>query len=1017
MRKIVLLLIVVIVLLAYPCHSQERSILSPELYDVASWEHVDSLGNHRAVVRVSNNVDAVLVDIPWRMREIGPEEKNIVVVSATNGNQIKNVFVIENNRHHGKFVFQPVSGPGDYFVYYLTYKKTGSAYPQVNYYPYEDTADPDWVAENKLAKKKQNKKLKKAELIQLQSINKLNSFYPMEIMATPEEIESLVAENSDKEYIVFSEDRKYPIRSNLYIPYKWINNPVIGKFSGTADNGEYYTFQLAAYAYDSPVKNISVKFEDLINEKSGTKIPERSFTCFNTEGIDVMGNYFEKSIFVPAGELRPLWIGVEIPEGLKPGSYSGMLRLYADGMETVNVKIDLNVSGNILNVSGNIIESKGDDEIWRHSRLRWLNSTLGTDDKVVSPFIPLKVNKEERSIDCLGRTVYLAENGLPEQVISWFSEKLTGFTEDGNKLLNLPVRLVVDAADKSEWEVLNFDFKKITHGNVEWESLSKKNSYILDCKGSMDFDGNIDYQLTLMPTVAGEVNDIYLDISLKEEIGKYMMGLGEVGGYLTEDINWKWGVEKNQDGPWIGKENAGVQVRFRDINYERPLNTNFYHKKPLLMPPSWYNNGKGGINIQRSNKEIVIRSYSGQRAVDMGDVFHFYFNMAITPFKTIDTKKQWSHRFYHRHFDLDSIAYYGANTVNIHHATDINPYINYPFLTPELMKVYVDEAHSKGMKVKFYYTLRELSNSCHELFALRSLGTEIFSEGEGGGYSWLQEHLDQNYIAAWFSANKKDAAIINSGVSRWHNYYIEGLNWLVTNIGIDGIYIDDLAFDRITMKRMRKVLERGNPGTFLDLHSANQYNERDGFANSANLYLEHMPYIDRLWFGEYFDYDRSPDFWMVEVTGLPYGVMGEMLQDGGNPWRGMLYGMTGRLPWRGAKVIGPIWKLWDDFGIEKSDMIGYWVSDNPVKTNSEQTLATAYVRKGVKTLVSIATWHTGGEKVRLDIDWEAIELNKSEAELYAPYIENFQDENTWNPDDIIDVPEGKGYLIILQPIS
>ncbi len=158
----------------------------------------------------------------------------------------------------------------------------------------------------------------------------------------------------------------------------------------------------------------------------------------------------------------------------------------------------------------------------------------------------------------------------------------------------------------------------------------------------------------------------------------------------------------------------------------------------------------------------MVKSYSGYRGIKKGERFNFNFNLAITPFKPIDTKKQWSHRFYHRHLSLDSIAEYGANTVNIHHATDINPYINYPFLTPGLMKEYVDEAHNREMKVKFYYTLRELSNSCPEIFALRSLGNEIFSEGEGGGYSWLQEHLDQTYIAAWFSPNKTDAAIINS---------------------------------------------------------------------------------------------------------------------------------------------------------------------------------------------------------------------------------------------------------------
>ena len=128
------------------------------------------------------------------------------------------------------------------------------------------------------------------------------------------------------------------------------------------------------------------------------------------------------------------------------------------------------------------------------------------------------------------------------------------------------------------------------------------------------------------------------------------------------------------------------------------------------------------------------------------------------------------------------------------------------------MKAYIDEAHAKGLKVKIYYTVRELSNRAPELFALRSLGDEILSTGPGGGFSWLQEHLVSDYIAAWFVPDLKDAAVINTGVSRWHNYYVEGLNWLVKNVGIDGLYIDDVAFDRTTMKRVRKVLDRGRPG-------------------------------------------------------------------------------------------------------------------------------------------------------------------------------------------------------------
>ena len=298
-----------------------------------------------------------------------------------------------------------------------------------------------------------------------------------------------------------------------------------------------------------------------------------------------------------------------------------------------------------------------------------------------------------------------------------------------------------------------------------------------------------------------------------------------------------------------------------------------------------------------------------------------------------------------------------------------------------------------------------------EIFALRSLGDEIFSQGPGGGFSWLQEHYDQDYIAAWFVAGLKDAAIVNTGVSRWHNYYLEGLDWLVRNVGIDGVYIDDLAFDRTTMKRLRKILDRANPGALVDLHSANQYNTRDGFANSANLYLEHFPYLDRLWFGEYFNYDYPPEFWLVEVSGIPYGLMGEMLKGGGNPWRGMLYGMTGRSP---RVVNGPLWNLWDSFGMTGSEMIGYWVGDNPVKTGSDKTLATVYRRSGERTLISLATWEDSDASVTLDVDWKALGLDPSKVTLHAPAVKDFQEEAFWKPGEVITVPRGKGLLIVAE---
>ena len=977
---------------------QAQAVPTDELYGVGIC-NADSLGNHRVIVSVDKPADAVLATIDWRRRDLNPEAKNLIVVDAATGERITNVCRFTIDREQGEVVFQPQTVPGEYYIYYLKNVMSGSPYyPTVNYPAFENTASADWVKKNKLSGKKAPA-LPAAKVVQFQAINELNSFYPMEVIATSNETARLLKEHPGEKYILFTEDRKFPIRMTTDIPYKWIADDRHDFFNGQADKGEYYVFQLGVWAARSNVENLHVDFSALTNKATGEQIPASSFTCFNTEGTDVTGTVFEKNCSVDKGKVQALWVGTQLPEHLSAGTYQGTVTVSAANAESKTVQVS-------LNVSENVIANHGDNEPWRHSRLRWLNSQIGFDDEVIAPYTPLVM--KDKTISCLGREIKLSDLGLPEHITSYFKETMTGIGTNGRSVLAAPMEL---AADGGAWENLNFEITKHKQGAIAWKALNQNSRFLMDLEGEMESDGNIAYKVTLVAREDASVEDVALRTHLASGVGRYMMGLGEKGGYCPNDLRWKWDVEKNQDAVWVGDVNAGIQIRLYDNKYERPLNTNFYHQKPLHMPVSWCNAGNGGIDIHNAADGTRINAYSGKRSVKKGDRLYYYFNLALTPFRPIDTDKQWRERYHHNYEFLDGIQKRGANVINIHHANAINPFINYPFLRTKEMKAYIDGAHARDMKVKIYNTVRELSNSCVEMFALRSLGNEIFSEGPGGGFSWLQEHLDQNYIGAWFVPGLKDAAIVNSGISRWHNYYLEGLDWLMKNVGIDGLYIDDLAFDRMTMKRIRKVMNRTNPGAMIDLHSANQYNPKDGFANSANLYLEHSPYLDRLWFGEYFNYDFPPEFWLVEVSGIPYGLMGEMLEGGGNPWRGMLYGMTGRSP---RVDNGPLWKLWDSFGMQNSEMIGYWVKDNPVKTGSEKTLATVYSHMGDKALISLATWEDTDAKVKLSIDWAKLGLDPSKVTLHAPAIENFQQETTWKPGDEIVVPKGKGLLIIAK---
>ncbi len=977
-------------------------------YGTGDWDS-DTTGNHRAVIRVGHtSADAVWVRIPWRRRDRNPQKKKIVIHDSA-GQRIHNFVPLELNREFGVFVFEPASGPGRYFVYYLIPHMEGrSNYPKVSYPEPETTADPTWKAriglQGKVRPDEVRARLPQVQIDEIQSIDAFNSFFPMEVIASEAEVEALKAHHPGADFLLFAEDRRYPIRMTRDLPRRWMREGAGAVFEGKAERGEYYVFQVGVFACRSHLSDIDVTFSGLTADSGAASIGSDQFTCFNTGGTDWRGIAFEKTVAVEKGRVQALWCGLQIPDNAVAGEYSGSVTVSPHGFSARDVKLHLTVTESTR-------PDAGDNEPWRHSRLRWLNSQLALDDGLVEPYIPLEV--ENKSIRCLGRVVELDGSGFPASIRSFFTPDVTSVGERARDILSGPIRFVLIDAEGNEltWIDEMFRFENQSDGAVTWSIQAEAGPFRIQGRARMEFDGFLDFKIQLVSEEDIRVEDIGLRIPFRKAAARYMMGMGVKGGFRPQDFRWSWKVEHNQDSLWLGDVNAGMQCSFRDDRYSRPLNTNFYLLKPLVMPDSWWNGGRGGCEIKETDAETAqIFAFSGPREISAGNPLNYYFSLLVTPFRPINPKAQWATRFYHRYEPLDTIAATGANTINVHHATEINPWINYPFLRPQAMRNYIDQAHQRGMKVKIYYTVRELSNRAPELFALRSLGDEIFFPGQGGGFSWLQEHLDADYIAAWFVPGLKDAAVINSGASRWHNYYVEGLNWLVRHVGIDGLYIDDVAFDRVVMKRVRKVLDRHRPGSLIDLHSANQFNARDGFANSANLYLEHFPYIDRLWFGEYFDYDAPPEYWLVEVSGIPFGLMGEMLQAGGNAWRGMLYGMTARLPWAGDPR--PLWKVWDDFGLQEAEMVGYWSSACPVKTGRTDILATVYRKPGA-ALLALASWADEAVRINLDFDWDALDMDPGSVRLRAPFIPDFQAEALFEPGMTIPVPAGKGWLLIL----
>ncbi len=977
-------------------------------YGTGDWEP-DSLGNHRAVVRVAAAAPAVFAHVEWRRRDAHPGQVDVIVVSAASGARVTNVVRLASTRLYGEFAFEAPEA-GEYYLYYLPY--TGSFrsnYPKITYRPAVETAAAAWLARTGLADTAGRGRvaagLPAARLVGFDAVDRFSAFTPMEYIAGDSEQTVVAARYPRAPFLAFAEDRANAIRMAGDIPHRWAERGPFQQFEGTARRGEYFSFQVGVWADRGAVAALRYRVTEL-RAVGGARISPTAITCFNLEGTDWSGQRFTRTVAVDSGKVQALWFGVDVPADARPGRYSALLTLAAaDGAPQV-VPI-------AITVTPERAVDHGDDVPADLTRLRWLNSQLAADDSIVAPYTPVTVRG--RTVGILGRTLSFGADGLPATIRSSFTPNNAGIGATPRDVLTAPVRLVLedDAGRPMRLSGAPAAVVRRAPGVAAWAGRRSGGPLHLATRATLEFDGTAEYQLALTTTAPIALKDVRLELPLRPEAARYMMGLGQRGGIRPGEFHWTWGVaKKNQDAVWIGDVNAGLQLTLKDEHYVRPLNTNFYLSKPLIAPRSWANDGLGGCDITPKDGTVLLACHGGPRTLAPGDSLRFDFRLMLTPFKPLDTAGQWRARYYHAFVPVDTVIAHGANTINVHHATRINPWINYPFLEPAAMRAYVDSAHARGLQVKIYYTVRELTDHAPELFALRSLGDEVLSHGPGGGFSWLQEHLGEDYIAAWHVPAIKDAAVVNSGVSRWHNFYVEGLRWLVAHERIDGLYLDDVAFDRLIMKRVRKVLDRGNPGALIDLHSANQFNPRDGYASSANLYLEHFPFINRLWFGEYFDYDSAPDYWLVEISGIPFGLMGEMLEKGGNPWRGMTLGMTNRLPWSGDP--SPLWKAWDDFGVQRSTLHGWWSGHDPVTTSDPAVLATTWTRPGA-AMVALGSWREDSTTVRLHLDWAALGLDSTRVRLRAPAIRDFQDAGEWSPDAALPIPGKRGLLLVVEP--
>jgi len=985
-------------------------------YGTADWPRI--LGNHRAVIEVTTKEDATMVDLEWRrMDDPTAKDRGIIVTALGSDKRIKNCAILNQSRETATIAFEPVNGPGKYAIYYYPLRRdadraTGKR-DFVHYKP-RYMADRKWLDKYGFGPARyyvagQFDNVPKAKVLRIEARSRFDSFYPMQVIAKKSEVDEIKSYHTDSPFLVFPEVREHPIRMWNDIPYRWVRKGPADLFKARARPDEYFVFQLGVFACFQELTGLTVVKSDLTSD-GGSVIPASAIQSINTEGVDALGKPWSRVITVGKDKVQALWFLVRVPREAKAGKHSGTVEIKTDqGVQKVRVE---------LTVAGKPLDDHGLSDPDSLARLAWLNTTSGVQGDLLSePFGPMGV-KGGRTITCTGKTVRFSAAGLP-----------TSMKADETEILAKPIRFTLYRNGKPLTWARRTPAKVVEQkkSSIRWESMSAHSLVTLSTRVRMEYDGYAYYSLTVKANRDVDLSDTTLEIPIRKEIATYLMGLDTgQGGYRPEEVNYKW-MDYPNNKVWIGDVAAGIRCKFRgDANLEHIWSQESPEVTGIVK--SWDNGGKGRITVKAIDKEtVMLKAFTGARTLKKDQQMQFNFSLMITPIKPRDPQhwvnpKSWSYRFSMMGCNPETNALLGANNVTAFHGSYVNPWINYPLLTSDRIRRWVRQAHQFGLKARLYYKIGELSNHAKELWVLRSLGDEVLDPNTGGGKylgsPWLREHLpEQQYRRAWYCSPEglnrpADSSIRVTGMSRWNNFYVGSLEWMIANYDIDGLYYDGLGYSRQLLQRVRKVFDRDKPGSVLDHHNGNTITHK---SNAFNDGMEHLAFFDCTWIGEGFNYDGGPDLYMVELSGIPFGVPNNMLQFGGNPWKGMIYGMSTRYIENHTGTPTPMWRFWDDIQIQNSRMIGYWDKECPVKTDNKNVLATVYRFKD-KALVAIASWDGVWKptQAKLAIDYKALGLDPKTIVAYAPEIPEFQPPRAFDLSKPIPIAANRGWLILLQ---
>ena len=1085
------------------------------LYSVAKSWPGSTFGNHRAQLTLdATKAEFAWARVEWRLPGLPMEERrSMLLADAATGEPVRAMMVLSASWEACELVFEPTEGSRTYLLYFLPFDnrpcQTGPASSCTSQYrdqPYHHNFrakgfkakvrplldQPNW-----------RESLPRAIVSAFEARTSRDSFFPMEVAATTAETQIVhsYSVNSNRNLLVWVEDREHPIRMNDKLPLRWlargVANANTSKHEGASQRGEFYAFQLGVHAPRQAIHVLPVW--TALDGPYGHTLGKWRLRSINTPNGSAQAT---SGVRVPLGGVQAFWFGIEVPEDAQPGTYRGAIHLKelhpaaastssSSALAEPGSSAALSVESVAiaLTVSHEMAVDHGDNDLWRHARLRWLDSDAGSGAVVAGAasigahrarsdvWRPINMDASTLSLTASGnRVVRLSRRGLPHSLSVGSVELLAS---------RMLLKLFVGQGTELRWQPSGPpNLQHDGSGGVSWTTVGSIPSsesaadgacklLVITVTGTLHTDGMMQLGLTLSlpdsaaPSSSCSLSDVHLVLPLKESATRLINGFGWKGATRPNEVSFRWDdpVDHAQRGlncrVWLGGPDAGMQLNLQGVEQSQAASSSHCGNDDsgvlrcddltdaqfnvALGSQVWYNQNRGGASVKvqqaavsggrrfqsdassaSSEKVAMLTVYTGTLKVMSGSPVTLPARILLTPVRGAGEPRlaDFATRYFHmqRYTTVDDATSAAPGAwIILHQGNQLNPYINYPFLTINKLRDYVQEAHSKGAKVKLYYTVRELSASAAEFWALRSLGGEVIIPSKAeGGHAWLKEHVRSNYSASWherLADGEVDVSVHTPAfTTRWDNYWLEGILWLVKHLDIDGIYLDGAPYERAVLRRLRAALEpltvnRKHP-FLLDLHAS--------CAGNPHLpYTELYPFIDSIWYGEQCNYAAySPEQWLAEVSGVPFGLPGQVLGDNADQWQALVFGMTCRIyPDPHRCNPRPLWAALDAYGLQSPRMLGWWDDGSstpcPVRVSAvhggsiNDVRASLFIGSTGTFAIAVANWASHDVSVSFAYDWQALarlglsgaSSPNAKAKLVAVSIPGFQPSGAWRADE------------------